>query len=179
MKMAFKVLALCGAAAAITLSAVAQGPNIEYDRIQIFTQKLAPNFYALTGSPEPNPGHPEAAGGLLPERERKTALDKLHAPLDGLSLSRVRRTCRCSGITAKACNRNSPCSLSPNIVFARNSAFAVRKESAPVPQGRPWACRDGRSHTGAKQAAEKFGTGQETRTSGAEARRILNRLRPD
>ena len=31
----------------------------------------------------------------------------------------------------------------------------------------------------ALQAAEKLGTGQERRTSGAKARRILNHLRPD
>lgn len=32
---------------------------------------------------------------------------------------------------------------------------------------------------GALQAAEKFGNGQERRTSGAKVRRILNHLRPD
>jgi len=31
----------------------------------------------------------------------------------------------------------------------------------------------------AEQAAEKFGTGHERRTSGAKARRIFDHLRPD
>jgi hypothetical protein len=42
----------------------------------------------------------------------------------------VSKTCKCSGITAKACNKNRPWSLYLNIVFTRSSAFAVRRKSA-------------------------------------------------
>src|SRR5579859_827193 len=65
MKIFLKVVGLCCVAATASISAVAQGANIDYDKIQILTQKIAPNFYALTGSPELDPGHPEAAGGRI------------------------------------------------------------------------------------------------------------------
>ena len=84
MKMALKILALCGAAATTTLSAAAQGANIDYDKIQIITQKLAPNFYALTGSAGLDPGHPEAAGGrigVLAGPEGVLMVDGTYAPL--------------------------------------------------------------------------------------------------
>ena len=65
MRMIHKTAAVLSATVWATLSALAQGPNIDYDKIQIITQKLAPNFYALTDSPDLDPGHPEAAGGRV------------------------------------------------------------------------------------------------------------------
>jgi glyoxylase-like metal-dependent hydrolase (beta-lactamase superfamily II) len=40
-------------------------PPIPFDKINIITTKLSPRFYALTGSPNTDPGHPEAAGGRM------------------------------------------------------------------------------------------------------------------
>ena len=40
-------------------------PAIPFDKIDIITTKLSPHFYALTGSPNTDPGHPEAAGGRM------------------------------------------------------------------------------------------------------------------
>jgi cyclase len=65
MRTTFKAIALAVSGISITASALAQGPNIDYDKIQIVSQQLAPNFYTLTGSPNLDPGHPEAAGGRI------------------------------------------------------------------------------------------------------------------
>jgi cyclase len=77
-----------------TLSALAQGANIDYDKIQIITQKLAPNFYALTGSPDLDPGHPEAAGGrvgILIGPEGVFLVDGTFAPLSGKVLEAIKK----------------------------------------------------------------------------------------
>jgi cyclase len=45
-------------------SAWAQGA-IQYDKIEIKTDKLAPNLYMLSGSEGVDPGHPDGAGGRI------------------------------------------------------------------------------------------------------------------
>jgi cyclase len=42
---------------------MAQG--IDFDKTQISTENVAPNFYALRGSPNTDPLHPDAAGGCI------------------------------------------------------------------------------------------------------------------
>src|SRR6478736_6754805 len=46
----------------VTLMA-AQG--IQYDKIEIKTEKVAPNLYMLSGSENVDPGHPDGAGGRI------------------------------------------------------------------------------------------------------------------
>jgi glyoxylase-like metal-dependent hydrolase (beta-lactamase superfamily II) len=50
--------------AALPASARAQG-GIQYDKIEIKTDKLAPNLYMLSGSEGVDPGHPDGAGGRI------------------------------------------------------------------------------------------------------------------
>ena len=50
-------------AAALSASAWAQG--IEYSKIEIRTEKIAPNLYMLSGSEKVDPGHPDGAGGRI------------------------------------------------------------------------------------------------------------------
>ena len=50
--------------AAVPASARAQA-GIQYDRIEIKTDKLAPNLYMLSGSENVDPGHPDGAGGRI------------------------------------------------------------------------------------------------------------------
>jgi len=50
--------------AALPASALAQG-GIQYDKIEIKTDKLAPNLYMLSGSEGVDPGHPDGAGGRI------------------------------------------------------------------------------------------------------------------
>jgi cyclase len=56
---------LVAAAVAISLSASVQGQGIEYAKIEILTDKVAPNLYMLSGSAGADPGHEDAAGGRI------------------------------------------------------------------------------------------------------------------
>jgi cyclase len=59
----FSLLAL--AFASVFLSAWAQGQGIDYAKIEILTEKIAPNLYMLSGSGGADPGHQDAAGGRI------------------------------------------------------------------------------------------------------------------
>src|SRR5215471_12303443 len=50
-------------AMAFSVSLFAQG--IQYDKIEIKTEKVAPNLYMLSGSENVDPGHPDGAGGRI------------------------------------------------------------------------------------------------------------------
>jgi cyclase len=51
--------------ATIALSAWALGQGIDYAKIEILTEKIAPNLYILSGSAGADPGHEDAAGGRI------------------------------------------------------------------------------------------------------------------
>ena len=53
------------AAVAVSLSAWAQAQGIDYAKIEILTEKVAPNLYMLSGSAGADPGHEDAAGGRI------------------------------------------------------------------------------------------------------------------
>src|SRR6185369_15483023 len=49
----------------ILAAVVAQGQGIDYAKIEILTEKIAPNLYMLSGSAWADPGHQDAAGGRI------------------------------------------------------------------------------------------------------------------
>src|SRR5256885_13722965 len=53
------------AVAAVALSASVWAQGIQYDKIEIKTEKIAPNLYMLSGSENVDPGHPDGAGGRI------------------------------------------------------------------------------------------------------------------
>jgi len=57
-------LLLAACVASIPASARAQ-TGIQYDKIEIKTDKVAPNLYMLSGSENVDPGHPDGAGGRI------------------------------------------------------------------------------------------------------------------
>jgi len=59
----FPVVAFALIAVALSTSAWAQGPD--YSKIDITTEKIAPNLYMLSGSAGFDPGHHDAAGGRI------------------------------------------------------------------------------------------------------------------
>src|SRR5438132_9896368 len=63
MKSATHYFLIVAAGAAISVSLLAQG--IQYDKIEIKTEKVAPNLYMLSGSENVDPGHPDGAGGRI------------------------------------------------------------------------------------------------------------------
>jgi cyclase len=79
-----RTLTLVFVAATMTAVTVAQGPGINYAKVQFIPQQLAPNVYILTGSPGADAGHPEAAGGrvgLLVGPDGVLMVDATYAPL--------------------------------------------------------------------------------------------------
>jgi cyclase len=64
MKRTLSVFIALSVAVALPASALAQG-GIQYDKIEIKTDKLAPNLYMLSGSEGVDPGHPDGAGGRI------------------------------------------------------------------------------------------------------------------
>lgn len=63
---------------------IPQPQPIPFDKISIITTKLTPRFYALTGSADADPGHPEAAGGrvgVLVGKDGVFMVDCSYAPL--------------------------------------------------------------------------------------------------
>src|SRR5262250_1355793 len=57
------VLFIAAAVCAVPLSLASQG--IQYDKIEIKTEKVTPNLYMLSGSENVDPGHPDGAGGRI------------------------------------------------------------------------------------------------------------------
>jgi cyclase len=53
------------AAVGVSLASLAQGQGIDYAKIEIKTEKIAPNLYILSGSSGADPGHEDAAGGRI------------------------------------------------------------------------------------------------------------------
>src|ERR1700722_19864271 len=50
---------------AISFTALIRGPGIDYAKIEILTEKVAPNLYMLSGSAGADPGHQDGAGGRI------------------------------------------------------------------------------------------------------------------
>jgi cyclase len=78
--------------ATILIGASASAAGIDYDKTEIITQQLAPNFFVLTGSPGTDPGHPEAAGGrigVLTGRDGVFMVDAGYKPLTGKVIASV------------------------------------------------------------------------------------------
>ena len=64
MNRANQLLLVLSVATAMPAGARAQG-GIQYDKIEIKTDKVAPNLYMLSGSEGVDPGHPDGAGGRI------------------------------------------------------------------------------------------------------------------
>jgi cyclase len=56
---------LAAATVAVSLIASVQGQGIDFAKIEILTEKVAPNLYMLSGSAGADPGHEDAAGGRI------------------------------------------------------------------------------------------------------------------
>ena len=63
---------------------ISTAQGIPFDKIQIITNRISQHFYLLTGSPNIDPGHPEAAGGrigVFAGPEGVIMVDAQYAPL--------------------------------------------------------------------------------------------------
>jgi cyclase len=94
MKTILKNVFFASAAVMITALAVAQGPGINYAKVQFILQQLAPNVYILTGSPGTDAGNPEAAGGrigILAGPEGVLMVDATYAPLSDKLVTAIKQ----------------------------------------------------------------------------------------
>lgn len=57
--------ALLSVVVVAAISALAHAQGIQYDKIEIKTDKVASNLYMLSGSENVDPGHPDGAGGRI------------------------------------------------------------------------------------------------------------------
>src|SRR5437762_12849913 len=92
MKSATTYFLAVAAAAALSVSLLAQG--IQYDKIEIKTEKVAPNLYMLSGSENVDPGHPDGAGGrigVLAGPDGIFMVDSQYAQIGDKVLAAVRR----------------------------------------------------------------------------------------
>jgi glyoxylase-like metal-dependent hydrolase (beta-lactamase superfamily II) len=91
MKSTFCFLAVA-AAGSLSLGLLAQG--IQFDKIEIKTEKIAPNLYMLSGSENVDPGHPDGAGGrigVLAGPDGVFMVDAQYAQIGEKVLAAVRR----------------------------------------------------------------------------------------
>jgi cyclase len=65
MPFARKSSVVAAAVVAVFVAMGAKGQGIDYARIEILTEKIAPNLYMLTGSAGADPGHQDGAGGRI------------------------------------------------------------------------------------------------------------------
>src|SRR5258708_5481463 len=82
------------ATVAVSLSAWAQGQGIDYAKIEILTEKIAPNLYMLAGSAGADPGHQDAAGGkigVLPGPDGIFMVDAQYAQITDKVVAAIRK----------------------------------------------------------------------------------------
>jgi cyclase len=61
----FRHLSIASFAVVLAATIVSAQGGIQYDKIEIKTDKVAPNLYMLSGSENVDPGHPDGAGGRI------------------------------------------------------------------------------------------------------------------
>lgn len=79
---------------AAALSGAIRAQNLDYAKIEIITDQLAPSFYTLTGSAGVDPGHEDAAGGrigVLVGPDGILMVDAQYAQLTDKAVAAIRR----------------------------------------------------------------------------------------
>jgi cyclase len=82
------------ATVAVSLSALVLGQGIDYAKIEILTEKIAPNLYLLSGSAGADPGHQDAAGGrigVLAGPDGILLVDAQYAQITGKVVAAIRK----------------------------------------------------------------------------------------
>src|SRR6202162_4524579 len=78
----------------LVLATFAYGQGIDYAKIEITAEKIAPNLYMLSGSAGLDPGHQDAAGGrigVLTGPDGIFMVDAQYAPLTDKVLAAIRQ----------------------------------------------------------------------------------------
>jgi glyoxylase-like metal-dependent hydrolase (beta-lactamase superfamily II) len=94
MKLAGQFLVAAFTALALSASAWAQGQGMDFSKIDITAEKIAPNLYMLSGSAGLDPGHQDAAGGrigVLAGQDGIFMVDAQYAQLTDKVLAAIRQ----------------------------------------------------------------------------------------
>jgi len=94
MKSAPRTFALVLCTAALSATTRAQGQGIDYGKIDIITEQVAPNLYLLSGSAGADPGHQDAAGGrigVIAGPDGIFMVDTQYAPLTDKVVAAIRK----------------------------------------------------------------------------------------
>jgi cyclase len=113
-------------------SVPAAAQAIDFDKAEILTERLAPDFYALTGSPGVDPGHPEGAGGrigVLVGPDGVFMVDATYAPLTDKVVAAIRKLSP-APIRFLVNTHSHPDHTGGNPNFARLGAIVLAREEA-------------------------------------------------
>jgi glyoxylase-like metal-dependent hydrolase (beta-lactamase superfamily II) len=122
--------AVASAAAAAIQQGAAALQGIDYTKIELRTEPLAPNVYALTGSPGVDPGHPEAAGGrimLLTGPDGVFMVDAQYAPLADNVSTAIAQIAR-APVRFLVNTHFHPDHTGGNLAFAHRGALILARE---------------------------------------------------
>jgi cyclase len=133
--------AVAAAAAAAIQQGAAALRGIDYSKIDLRTDPLAANLYALSGSPGVDPGHPEAAGGrvaILTGSDGVFMVDAQYAPLSDKVAAAIARVTR-APVRFLVNTHFHPDHTGGNAYFARRGAliFSREEERKALPQPLP------------------------------------------
>ena len=125
-----KRLGLCTALLWLAAPQFARSQNLDFDKIEIFTHQVAPNFYSLTATKNMDPMHPEGAGtriGVYVGTDGIFIVDASYPRLSNKVLQAI-RTISKAPIKYLANTHEHRDHVSGNVNFAKEGAIILARE---------------------------------------------------
>ena len=137
-------------AAAVPLGAWAQG--IQYDKIELIPEKIAPNLTMLAGNKDVDPGHPDGAGGrigvlygpdgvLVVDSQYGQVADKVMAAIKRISTQPIRILVN-THIHIDHTGGNAAFGKAGAVIYAREELRQQMMKPAPRADGSPSPARE-------------------------------------
>jgi glyoxylase-like metal-dependent hydrolase (beta-lactamase superfamily II) len=150
MKPAWKFVVVGLTAAIAPLGAWAQG--IQYDKIELIPEKIAPNLTMLAGNKDVDPGHPDGAGGrigvlygpdgvLVVDSQSGQVADKVMAAIKRISTQPIRILVN-THIHIDHTGGNAAFGKAGAVIYAREELRQQMMKPAPRADGSPGLARE-------------------------------------